>query len=490
METNRLSFNDDFLYEVLKNRDGRFDGRFFFGVTSTGIYCRPICPARRPRRENCRFFASASAAESAGFRPCLRCHPEQAPGLTGASQEERLVALAASALQSGAGVKEAAGSLGVSERRLRRVFSACRGVSPVQYAQTFRLLFARRLILETELSLLQTALAAGFGSLRRMNALFRQRYRCKPSELRGGFVSDVPDVVLFVACRQPYAWREMLGFLTPRAIEGVEEARESLYRRVLSLEDRVGWVSVSYDEKKSALRVEVSSSLMPVLGRLIARLKRVFDTDTCPEEVSQAIGSMADACPGLRVPGAFDAFEMGARAILGQQVTVRAAHTILTRVTRALGEETPTPFPFLCRAFPSPRKFLEADETLLGGLGVVRNRQRALRALAEFALSGGLEPRADIERQISDLKKLPGIGEWTAQYLAMRALDWPNAFPHTDSAIKAAMGNRPPNEILNIAERWRPWRAYAAMYLWLNGREKAKGRGSAEYSGLHNHARK
>ena len=253
--------------------------------------------------------------------------------------------------------------------------------------------------------------------MRRMNALFRQRYRCRPSELRGVLTSDAPvgDVVLFVACRQPYAWREMLGFLALRAIKGVEEAQGGLYRRVLSLEDRVGWVSVSYDEKKSALRAEVSSSLTPVLGRLIAQLKRMFDTDTRPEEVVQALGSMADACPGLRVPGSFDAFEMGVRAILGQQVTVGAAHTIMTRVTGALGEEIPTPFPSLCRAFPGPRKFLEVDEDLLGRLGVVRNRQRALRALAKFALSGGLEPRADIEGQICDLKKLPGIGEWTAQ---------------------------------------------------------------------------
>ena len=286
--------------------------------------------------------------------------------------------------------------------------------------------------------------------------------------------------VPLIPCRQPYAWRELLGFLAPRVIEGVEEVQDSVYRRVISLnsknENLTGWFAASYDEKKFALRTEVSSSLAPVLERVIARLRRLFDVDSLPEEVARTLGEMAEACPGLRVPGCFDAFEMGVRAILGQQVTVKAAHMIVTRVVSALGEKIVTPFSALYRVFPTPKKLLETDGDTLGRLGVVRSRQRALHALAEFSLQGGLEPGTNAEEQIDKLKKLHGIGDWTAHYLAMRALNYPDAFPHTDSAIRAAMGNRPPNEIIKIAEQWRPWRAYAAMYLWLEHGKKSKKR--------------
>jgi AraC family transcriptional regulator of adaptative response / DNA-3-methyladenine glycosylase II len=285
-----------------------------------------------------------------------------------------------------------------------------------------------------------------------------------------------------ILCHPPYAWRELLNFLMPRAVEGVEEVKDSAYRRVAALRSkgdcRKGWIAVSCDgdgaAENFALKVDVSLSLVPVLSCVTARLKRLFDTDSRPGEIRQVLGDMADARPGLRLPGCFDAFEMGVRAVLGQQITVKAARTLATRLASELGEKADTPFPGLYRFFPTPQKLLETSGDTLGRLGVVRSRQRALHALAEFALSGGLEPRADIEGQIRDLKKLPGVGEWTAQYIAMRALDWPDAFPHTDYAVKAAMGNIPPGEILEIAERWRPWRAYAAMYLWL-GHEKGRG---------------
>ncbi|MDR1977315.1 MAG: DNA-3-methyladenine glycosylase 2 [Synergistaceae bacterium] len=493
------------MYEILKNRDRRFDGRFFFGVTSTGIYCRPICPSRRPKRENCRFFESAAAAESAGFRPCLRCRPELAPGedINGASvseasmsegsrrgafDEERLAGLAARALRceelEAGGIEKIAATLGVSDRHLRRVFVSRYGVSPVRYAQTCRLLFARRLILETRLPCTQVAMASGFGSVRRMNALFRQRYRCNPMELRRGATADqtAGSVALRLFCRPPYAWRELLDFLALRAVEGVEEVRDATYRRVVALESKGdfyrGWITVSRDEGSPAfggsvvLKAEVSLSLVPVLGRVVSRLKRLFDTDSRPEDVEKALGNMTEARPGLRVPGCFDAFEMSVRAVLGQQITVKAARTLTTRLVETLGERAETPFPTLYRTFPTPQKLLETDGDTLGRMGVVRSRQRALRALADFALSGGLEPRADIEGQIRDLRKLSGVGEWTAQYVAMRALDWPDAFPHTDYAVKTAMGNMPPGDILKTAERWRPWRAYATMYLWLGHGEK------------------
>jgi AraC family transcriptional regulator of adaptative response / DNA-3-methyladenine glycosylase II len=373
-------------------------------------------------------------------------------------------------LQSGTKVDDIATSLGISARHLRRVFASRYGVPPVQYSQASRLIFARRLVMETGLSFTEVAMASGFGSVRRMNALFRQRYRSNPTEMRRDVEkSETPSVVLKIPCRQPYAWRELLDFLAFRAIEGVEEVKNDVYRRVVAMDygARAGWLSVSYDKKTSALSAEVSLSLSPVLPRVAARLKRVFDTDTRPEDVAIALGNMTNACPGLRVPGCFDPFEMGVRAILGQQITVRAAHVIVTRVVAKLGQEVATPFPTLYRAFPTPQKFLSVDGETLGLLGVVRGRQRALHALAEFALSGGLEPKADVERQIEDLKSLPGIGDWTAQYIAMRVLDWPDAFPHTDSGVKAAMGGASPKDILKAAERWRPWRSYAAMHLWL-----------------------
>jgi len=366
MNKNTLAYDDDFLYEILKNRDQRFDGRFFFGVTSTGIYCRPICPARQPKRENCVFFASAAEAENAGFRPCKRCRPEAAPNNAGKS--------------------------------------------------------------------------------------------------------DPASISLRLPCRKPYAWMDLLDFLAPRAIEGMEEVKNGVYRRVVSLNSKnatsIGWTAISYSEKDCALNAEVSLSLAPVLELVTDRLKRMFDVDTRPEDVAAVLGDMTEVCPGLRIPGCFDGFEMGVRAILGQQVTVKTAHTFVTRIVETLGGKVETSFPELYRVFPSPRVFLEADGDALGRMGVIRSRQRALRAFAEFASSGGLEPKADIESQIDDMKKLPGIGAWTAQYVAMRALNWPDAFPHTDYAVKSAMGNIPPDDILKIAERWRPWRAYATMYLW------------------------
>jgi AraC family transcriptional regulator of adaptative response / DNA-3-methyladenine glycosylase II len=499
MKTKTHVYDDDFLYEILKNRDRRFDGRFFFGVTSTKIYCRPVCPSRRPKREHCRFFDSAAAAEREGFRPCLRCRPELAPGESMGFGEDRIAELAARALQcenaEAEGIEKIAASLGVSARHLRRVFVARYGVSPLRYGQTCRLLFARRLILETGLPFTQVAMASGFGSVRRMNALFRERYRCNPTELRRGSVgNDRESISLRLFCRAPYAWRELLDFLAPRTIQGVEEVdkaeevKDAVYRRVVALESKgvshKGWVAVSWDKEGSGsalaktfvLKAEVSLSLVPVLGRVTARLKRLFDTDSRPEDVEKALGGMTEACPGLRVPGCFDAFEMGVRAILGQQITVKAAHTLVTRLAAALGEKGTTPFPGLYRFFPTPQKLLETDGDTLGRMGVVRSRQRALYAFAEFALSGGLEPRADVEEQIRDLQKLPGIGEWTAQYVAMRALDWPDAFPHTDCAVKAAMENASPSVILRAAERWRPWRAYATMYLWLGHGKKERGR--------------
>jgi AraC family transcriptional regulator of adaptative response / DNA-3-methyladenine glycosylase II len=335
-----------------------------------------------------------------------------------------------------------------------------------------------------------------------MNALFRERYRCNPTELRRGVSAGdgAGSVVLRVPYHPPYAWKVMLGFLAPRAIEGLEEVQMEevqmdgirgeggLYRRTISVASgdlsasRDGWVSVSCDEKTSSLRAEVSLSLVPVLGRVVARVKQFFDTACRPEDVERTLGAMTEICPGLRVPGCFDPFEMAARAVLGQQITVQAARTLARRLTEALGEKVTTPFQGLRRAFPTPRKLLLTDDETLGRLGIIRTRRNAIRALAELTLSGGLAPQADIEGQVRALKDLPGVGEWTAQYIALRALSWPDAFPHTDYAVKAAMRDfflsetATPGEILERAEAWRPWRAYATMFLWRKHGEETQKR--------------
>ena len=465
----------DFLYETLKNRDKRFDGRFFFAVTSTGIYCRPICPARRPKRENCLFFDTAAAAENANFRPCLRCRPELAPE-DALPEAERLVHLTAKALQCMEGEREGglsdlARKLGVSDRHLRRVFMARLGVPPVQYAQTCRLLFARGLVLDTDLSFADVAMASGFGSVRRMNALFRERYRASPTDLRRKPSKKDAPLSLRLPYSPPYAWSELLTFLRARAIEGIEEVTENVYRRAVRLDSEgksyEGWIEAADDAANSNLRVTLSPVLIPVLARVVSRLKKLFDTDCRPEDVSSVLGPLADTVPGLRVPGCFDPFEVAARAVLGQQITVKAARTLATRLVAALGTgmEEPSPFASLRRVFPTPEAILGASDDMLGGMGIVKTRMKALRALAEFSLSGGLNPKADIGRQIEDLKRLPGIGDWTAQYIALRALEWPDAFPHSDFGLKAATGMKP-DELLKHAEKWRPWRSYAALYLW------------------------
>lgn len=466
-------YDEDFLYAVLQNRDKRFDGRFFLGVTSTGIYCRPVCPARRPKRENCCFFDSAAEAEQAGFRPCLRCRPELAPA-DALPQGERLALLAARALQAGdteseTGISALARRLEVSDRHLRRLFTAHYGVSPAQYARTQKLLFARHLILDTNLSFTDISMASGFGSVRRMNALFRECYHSNPTTLRRKVVLESKPLTLKIPYTAPYNWFHLLAFFANRTIASVEDAEGQSYRRTVSLSSGgktyKGWLEVEDRPERSFLNVSLSSSLIPVLSAVVARLKKLFDTDCRPEDIASVLGDMTNTYPGLRVPGCFNPFEVAVRAVLGQQITVKAARTLATRLVDKLGEPIETPFASLSRLFPNPEALLKASDDTLGGMGIVKTRIKALRALAEFSLAGNLEPKANIELQIEELKKLPGIGDWTAHYIALRALDWPDAFPYSDLGLKSAAGMTS-NELLEYAERWRPWRSYAALYLW------------------------
>lgn len=474
-------------YTALQARDSRFDGRFFVGVASTGIYCRPVCRARTPKEENCSFYASASAAEASGFRPCLRCRPEQAPGLARVDAQGRLARLAAQRMEADglsdqtiAGLAE---SLGVTDRHLRRVFIGEYGVSPIAWLQTQRLLTAKQLLASTSLPVMQVAMNAGFGSVRRLNALFRGRYSRSPADFRRSTASEVDSleaITLLLAYRPPFAWQTLLKFLGERAIPGVEEVAASQYRRTVSIDQKGmthrGWISVTHRPEQNALAVTLSSSLFMVINQVLARVRFLFDLNSTPEEIEEKLGGMRVGgepvfVPGLRLPGCFDPFEMTVRAILGQQITVRAARTIATRIATHLGESIQTPFEGLSLTFPTKDRICALPlpvEDHLGPLGVTGARARSIRALAEALQKGAIRlgPGADPEREMKNLAALPGFGPWTVQYLAMRALGWPDAFPHTDYGVKKALGNPAPKEMLALAQGWAPWRSYATMCLW------------------------
>ena len=465
-------------YQALKAHDARFDGRFFTGVTSTRIYCRPVCPARVPKRENCRFFPSAAAAESEGFRPCLRCRPELAPGNASIDAGARLAHAAASLIEdgvvNGAGVEELARRVGVTERHLRRLFFAAFGVAPIEFVQTQRLLLAKRLLTDTSISATDIAFASGFQSLRRFNSLFKERYRLTPSDLRKNTKAVlVADEFLFeLAYRPPLDWPHLLRFLGSRGIAGVELISEKIYRRSVRIEAKNvihrGWIAVTQHPSKALLRVSLSSSLVGVLSQVLSRVKQLFDLSCHPDEIGAALGDLAVGQAGLRLPGAFDGFELAVRAVLGQQVTVRAATTLAGRFAAAFGDELVTPFSEMTRTFPAAEQIAALTVNDIAKLGIIATRARAILALARQVADGELrlDPAADVAATHTQLRAIPGIGEWTAQYIAMRALAWPDAFPHTDHGVMKALGEKNPRKVLERAEAWRPWRAYAVMHLW------------------------
>ncbi|MBX3332049.1 MAG: helix-turn-helix domain-containing protein [Nitrospira sp.] len=467
-------------YRALRARDVRFDGRFYVAVSSTRIYCRPVCTVKPPRFENCRFYLSAAAAEVAGYRPCLRCRPELAPGNASVDATTRLAQAAASLIEDRAldpgGLGGVASSLGITDRHLRRVFGAEFGVSPVEFAQTQRLLLAKRLLTDTSLPITEVAFASGFESLRRFNALFRQRYRLQPGQLRRrANITEIPvaDALNFeLSFRPPYDWPAMRTFLGARAIAGVEMLDGSCYRRTVRVtaeaKDHLGWIEVGLSHKKPALHVVVSSSLVRVLPPVLARVKALMDLSCNPTEVAGVLGELAQRRPGMRVPGTFDGFEVAVRAIVGQQVTVAAARTIAGRFAAALGDPIETPFETLTTVFPSAARVANAAVDFIARLGMPTARARTVMALARAVADGDLTltPHTDLDVTLERLRTLPGVGEWTAQYIAMRALAWPDAFPHTDLGVMKALKEKNARRVLEAGEVWRPWRAYAVMQLW------------------------
>ncbi len=483
-------------YRVVLTHDARFDGRLFVGVTSTGIYCRPVCRVRPPRPENCRFFANAALAEQQGFRPCLRCRPELAPGLSLMDSSQALADRAAVLLGQAAhegqdlALPTLAAHLGVTDRHLRRIFNQAHGVSPLAYLSTQRLLLAKQLLTDTALPVTQVALATGHGSLRRFNASFVARYRMSPSALRKARpVSDNADgeampaprePVLRLAWRPPYDLAGVLDFFQRRAVPGVESVQGQTVRRTLALQHRgvhlTGWLAARFVPERQELALTVSTTLLPALGSLLTRVRQAFDLDAEPALIDAVLADIGPAPrPGIRLTGGLDGFEIATRVILGQQVTVAAARTLTLRLVERFGEPISTPFADLNRLFPSPQTLAAASAEAIGTLGIVRQRVGALQALATEVAAGRilLHRSAPLQATITALRALPGIGDWSAQLIAMRALAWPDAWPATDIGVLNAMrpltgGERNATLAAAHAERWRPWRAYAVMRLWLS----------------------
>jgi AraC family transcriptional regulator of adaptative response / DNA-3-methyladenine glycosylase II len=479
-------------YAALAARDPRFDGVFFAGVTSTGIYCRPICPAKTPLRKNCRFYESAEAAEKDGFRPCLRCRPELAPGAAPVDDARRIAHLLAQRIwqgmaDGGSGLEDIAAQFEISSRQLRRIVQKELGVSPIRLLQTRRLLLAKQLLTETGLPVTEIAFASGFSSLRRFNAAFAAHYRIAPSRFRkqAGSRRDASDSAdtstLQLAYRPPYDWKAMLEFLRARMLKEIELVTEEYYARTVCLGGRTGWIKVTHAPEKRALLVEFSHSLMPVLPALLGRLRGLFDLDARPDLIAAHLRKDArlkaaiGRNPGLRVPGAFDGFETAVRAILGQQVTVKAATTIGCRFAAAFGAPVVTPFSGLSRLPPPPERIVEAGAQEIAALGIIRARAEGIAALAEACASGKLrlEPGPDPEAAMARLAALPGIGKWTAQYVAMRVLRWPDAFPKEDIAIRNRLGGIGAKQAEEMSRAWRPWRSYAVMHIWNSQNKKA-----------------
>ena len=495
-----MTIDGDAAYQVLLARDARFDGRLFVGVTSTGIYCRPICRVRTPSRRNCRFFTTPAQAEAEAFRPCLKCRPEIAPGpglpWTVMDASRTLALQAALALDASAAsgdtasVAELAGRLGVSDRHLRRIFFSAHGVTPLQYLQTRRLLLAKQLLTDTKMPIAQVALSSGFKSLRRFNAAFVGGYRMNPTRLRRSSkadraspaeaptASDDAPFTVLLGYRAPHDEAALLAFIAQRAIPGIEVVDGLAIRRSLrpgaiagDTASTAGWLEVRFVPAASQVRLSFAPALGPASGAVIAAVRRWLDLDASPAAVDAALVDLPGAA-GLRLPGCVDGFELAVRAVLGQQVTVAGARTLARRLVERFGVDVATPWSDVNRTFPAPETLAAVLIERIAELGIIRSRAGAILSLAREwpTLAPLIALGGSPERLVERLRELPGIGAWTAHYVAMRALGWPDAFPPGDVAALKAMqrlfATASAREAEARAEIWRPWRAYALLRLW------------------------
>jgi AraC family transcriptional regulator of adaptative response / DNA-3-methyladenine glycosylase II len=471
-----MQLDEEACHAAVEARESRFDGLFFTGVTSTGIYCRCVCPARTPKRTNRRFFPSAAAAENAGFRPCLICRPELAPGAAPIDAAERLAHDAVKRIEAGAldeqSLLQLAADLGVTGRHLRRVMLKTFGASPVEIAQTHRLLTAKRLLRETQLGMAEIAFASGFKSLRRFNALFLERYGLAPSRVRGRARPKDSGLVFTLAPRGAFDGRAFLAHAQLRRVRGMEI---SPYARTWAIGKHAGVLSL--DVAGAAPIVSVSDGLLPVFRQVIAAVRGALDLDTDVQAINNFFAHDAHlagdvACdPAVRLPGALDPVEAAVRAIIGQQVTVKAATTIAARLVEALGEPIETDVEGLNRLFPSAARIADAGTARIGQLGMPRRRADTLVRFAGAIADGKITlARGALSKGREGLTAIAGIGPWTVEYVALRGLGDPDAFPLGDAGLRAAFGG----DLKRASEKWRPWRGYATAHLW---RRQAQSKG-------------
>jgi AraC family transcriptional regulator of adaptative response / DNA-3-methyladenine glycosylase II len=476
-----MNFDRDSCYAAMRSRDRRFDGRFFVGVHTTGIYCRPICPAPTPKLENIDFYACAAAAQDAGFRPCRRCRPETAPGTPAWLGSSAVVARALRLIRAGAmdddGVGPLADRLGIGPRQLRRLFEQHLGTSPAAIARARRVHFARGLLDDSDLSMTNVAFAAGFRSVRQFNHAVRATFGDAPRALRrrrratpaaGG------PLTIRLSYRPPFDWKALLRFLAVRVTPGVEAVRGDRYHRTVAIDGGVGAITVEPAPQGTALLLRLHLTECACALEVVERVRRMFDLDADPLQIaghlsrSAALRPLVATCPGMRVPGAWDPFELAVRGILGQQITVAAATTLAGRLANAFGVAVDCG-DGLTRLFPRPQDLADAD---IASIGIPRTRAETVRALAAAVASGApvLDASRGYEAAVERLCAIPGIGAWTAHYIAMRGLAEPDAFPAGDLGVRKALGNGAgplsAASVERLSDAWRPWRAYAVMYLW------------------------
>jgi AraC family transcriptional regulator of adaptative response / DNA-3-methyladenine glycosylase II len=499
-----MEHNFDTLYRAVQSRDPRFDGRFFTAVTSTGIYCRPVCSAQTPRRENVRFYRLAAAAEAAGFRACRRCRPDTAPGSAEWNVRSDLTARALRLIAAGVvdseGVEGLASRLATSPRHLHRQLVAEVGAGPLALARTRRAQTARLLLDQTDLPITDVAFSAGFASIRQFNDTVRASFGATPTELRRRRdrtpLDSTGGMVLRLRHRLPFDADGLLGYFGPRALPGVEEAAGGTFRRVLSLPRSTAVVELELGAPDSQarhgargrahggvnggeVRLRLRLDDLRDLAEAVQRCRWLLDLDADPAAIGEVLGAdsllapLVAARPGLRVPGAVSGLELAVRAILGQQVSVAGARTLAGRLVKALGEPLPRADGGLTHRFPTAEALAELDpDTPQPGLGLTRGKLAAIRALGQAVAKGDLDldRGADREETEKALLALPGVGPWTAAYIAMRALGDPDALPAADLGLRRALERHglpgDPASIRARAERWRPWRAYAVLHLW------------------------
>jgi AraC family transcriptional regulator of adaptative response / DNA-3-methyladenine glycosylase II len=476
------------------SRDARFDGKFFIGVRTSGVYCRPICPARTAKESNVRYFPSAAAAAEAGFRPCLRCRPECSPGTPAWLGTPNTVARALRLIDEGGledgGVEVLAERLGIGSRHLRRLFLRHLGATPSAVAQTRRLHFAKKLIDETVLPMSQIAMAAGFGCVRRFNAAIQTTYHRTPTQIRRTAhqpaMQEKNQYLFHLRFRPPYHWAGILSFLAARATPGVEVVEHGTYRRSIALNGTCGHFEISPNTDSNSLIARIQFADPRWLFVIVERIRAMFDLNADWLDIAQtlrsdpALSKYIDAAPGLRVPGSWDGFELATRAIVGQQITVQGATTLTGRIAKIFGKPYRSEVG-LTLLFPTPEILAEADLTRAG---LTKARAATIQALARAACDKKICFGEILDSQdfLARLREIPGIGAWTAQYIAMRALGEPDAFPAGDIALVRALQLEDARQLEARAEVWRPWRAYAAMYLWSGDREKQAGTGQDKKS--------